>query len=37
MLKHSYAHKTGAKMDISTLNGVRVKEKKIHKRNPLLL
>ena len=26
MLKHSYAHEIGAKMDNSTLNGVRVNE-----------
>ena len=26
MLKHSYAHKIGAKMDNSILNGVSVKE-----------
>ena len=38
MLKNSYAHKIGAKMNNLTLNGVRVKEqKKIHKRNLLLL
>ena len=37
MLKHSYAHKIGVKMDNSTLNGARVKEQKIHKRNLLLL
>ena len=38
MLKHSYAHEIGAKMDNSTLNGVRVNEqpkKKNHKRNLL--
>ena len=38
MLKNSYAHKIGAKMNNLKLNGVRVKEqKKIHKRNLLLL
>ena len=28
MLKHSYAHKMGAKMNNSALNQVRIKEKK---------
>ena len=35
MLKNSYAHKIGAKMNNLTLNGVRVKEqKKILKKEP---